>query len=159
MCIDSRSSARPWESLIFHKLSDEVKHTDIWDDIKQSVGLTGADWYGEDEQGCQGDAGRAQWTHGAAAAAAAAAAAGDSALLSITLALDGPHPSLSLSLSMVFPSFSGVYVVLFWFLTPCSSESCSLTSEEYEGSCQNTRPALTLACVIRGAWEVGWCDG
>lgn len=51
-------------------------------------------WYGEDEQDCQGDAGRAEGTHGAAAEAVQGAEG--SALLRLALATEGLHlPPLS----------------------------------------------------------------
>lgn len=78
-----------------------------------------ADWYGEDEEGCEGDAGRAEWTHGAAAEAVQGAEGS-----ALTLALKGSHLSLWLAFGV------------FCLLTSCSSDSLYLTSEKYEGSCQ-----------------------
>lgn len=73
-----------------------------------------ADWCGEEQQGGQGEAGRADWTHGAAAADADAEAeavraddAGGSALRRRTLARHGP-PHLPDSSGLVFFSNFGV---------------------------------------------------
>lgn len=67
------------------------------------LSLTFADWHGEEEQGCQGDAGRVEGTHGAAAEAVQAA--GGSALRRLVWALeDSRHLPLSLAfLRLFFP--------------------------------------------------------